>query len=97
MTELATILQAIDQLGLDQLEQVRRHIEARRSQLEQHKPTRQEGDQKVLALQEAIAEFREGLSEEELAEIAEAMNIEYIDPDALKDFDWIDQLPEDER
>ena len=91
---LQELLSALDNLSPDELEKVRQHIE------ERDKPAERERDNPdlwIAKLDQAIAEFREGLSEEDLAEITTAMNSEYVNPKDLHLFDWLDDIPEDER
>lgn len=61
------------------------------------KPTPQEVTEWMAQLEAAIAELREGISDEEWEEIFWAMNEEYVDPEDLHLFDWLDNLPENER
>jgi DNA repair exonuclease SbcCD ATPase subunit len=98
MTDMQALFHTIEQLSPAELEQVRQFVEERRDQLQQIRlPTDEEVEARINALHEAFAELREGLSEQDLQEISWAMNYEYVDPDALKAYDWIDELPEDER
>lgn len=62
------------------------------------KPTKEEIAETIAAIREAAAEFREGLNEEELAEIVRDMNAaEHIEPKDPDLFAWLDEVPEGER
>lgn len=52
---------------------------------------------RVVAFFEAFEKLREGLSDEELETIANDMNAEYVDPDDLHLFDWLEDIPEEDR
>lgn len=95
MGDLQTIFEAIDRLPPDELEQVHNHVVERRTL--QKQIAEESVEERIAALNEAFAEMREGLSEAELAEMIEAMNSEYISPKDLHMYDWLDELPEDER
>jgi hypothetical protein len=93
MADVQTLLRTIDQLEPDELEQVHAHVEERRRSLQQQ----ENASAKVVALRAALAEFRDGLTQAEWAEISQAMNAESVEPEDLEQFDWLDNLPEDER
>jgi ElaB/YqjD/DUF883 family membrane-anchored ribosome-binding protein len=60
------LLREVDKLSDDELRVLRERID----------PRLKDANAKIRALREALAELREGLSEEELAEIEWAMNVE---------------------
>ncbi|MCI0710232.1 MAG: hypothetical protein L0154_08720 [Chloroflexi bacterium] len=95
MTDLQEILHSVEKLSLDDLETLRQRIEERQRRLQTSEI--QDAQARVAALHEALEAFREGLSEADLQEIVRAMNVEYVNPEELKRFDWLDELPEDER
>lgn len=66
------LLEAVDQLNPDELRQLQQRITARRQQMSP--------DEVFATLQKAFADIREGLSEEELQDMVDAMNHEYIEP-----------------
>lgn len=57
----------------------------------------EDAEQRIAALHAAIDGFWDGFTPEEIDEIVEAMNSEYIEPEDPALFAWIDELPEDER
>jgi hypothetical protein len=95
MSDLQALFEAIDHLPPDELEQVHNHVMERRTM--QKQIAEESVEERIAALNRAFAEMREGLSKEELAEMIEAMNSEYISPKDLQMYDWLDDLPEDER
>jgi len=98
MNDLQALLQQIDQLSRDELIIVEQHLQARKQKTETLEAVSQEDVEAwMTALHEAINDFRAGLTEGELDEIIDAMNAEYVDPDDLTLFDWVDDLPEDRR
>lgn len=69
---LHDVIKAVDQFSPDELRQLREYIEEREHKTEPH------GDLiDVEALLSGLEEIREGVSEEEFAEIERAMNEEY--------------------
>lgn len=95
--DLQTLLQAVDQLPSDDLRQLKHHIEEREHQLQQDQLTDRYTELNISALKDAIAEFREGLSEQELSELLAAMSMKIVNPSDLDMYNWLDDLPEDER
>lgn len=100
MTDLQALFREIEQLSPEEFEQLDRFIVAYRADISSARPGPEEQDieARVAALHEALAEFRAGLSEQELNELVAAMNVDYSYP--MKDlamFDWLDDIPEDER
>lgn len=91
--DIQDILLAIDQLNPDELQQIRQRLDERQKRFQP------QISESTLAwkqrLDSAIAAFREGLSEEELAEITYAMNVEYIDTKAIDTSHMADEHIED--
>ncbi len=81
MTDLQTILESIDKLPLDALQQIEQHIAERRI-LEAQDFT--DAEVWIADLHAALAEFRDGLSEDQLHQITNDMNIGYISPKELR-------------
>jgi hypothetical protein len=54
-------------------------------------------EERIAWITNGLQAFREGLSDAELDEITKAMNQDYIPQPKDDPFDWIDELPEDER
>lgn len=98
MTDLQTILTAIDHLKFDELEQVQHAIKARRQHLESI-PLSPDLPPEILAakLNAAIASFWEGTSAAEKVEILAAMRDKNIYPEDPTLFAWFDALQDDER
>lgn len=86
MTLLNDLYVSIDRLDRTELEQLRQYIDQR---IEAPSVEDERVEAKVKALQEAFAEMRAGLSAEELDEIVEAMNSEYIEPLDPADYSWL--------
>ena len=74
MTDLEAILEAIDAMPQQDIEQVQRHVVERQRQLEV-------AEAKIKAIHSIIENFWEGFSEEEVEQIIEDMNSEYIETD----------------
>ncbi len=74
--DLQVLLKAIDQLPPDELDRLKRRVEERQGELQAnaHRVAEQ-----MAALDSAVAEFREGLSDEKLSELLAAMNVKQID------------------
>lgn len=72
MTDLEAILEAIDALPQEDIERVQKHVAERQRQLEV-------AETKIKAIHSIIENFWEGFSEEEIEEIIEDMNSEYIE------------------
>ena len=70
---LQEIIEAVDALPLNEMQQVRQHIEQRET--DEENPIID-----IDAVEKALAELREGFSEEDLEELEWAMNVEYIEP-----------------
>jgi tyrosyl-tRNA synthetase len=94
MADLQAIFDVISHLSPEELEQVRQYVE------EQQKPRiiRATGTPKerIAALRQAQKKFREGFTDEELHEITQAMNAEYLNPKALSQYNNWDEDAEDE-
>lgn len=86
MTTLNNLYHQLDRLDRAELQQLRHYIDQRME-------TPQVGDEdvqaKVKALQDAVENFWEGVPQEDIDEIVEAMNSEYIEP--LAKHDWLDE------
>jgi hypothetical protein len=81
MTNLQELFHTVEELSPEDFDALRQFIEARRGTgARQEKPSEAQVDQWMTELKAAIAEFREGLSEGELAELIWAMNYEIGDP-----------------
>jgi hypothetical protein len=86
MDRLSDLYAAIDRLNPDEFRQLRAYID-------QHAmPPRivEDTQTRATALKAALAEIREGLSEEDLDEMTWAMNYEYIEPLDPADYAWLD-------
>jgi hypothetical protein len=79
MTDLQTLLEAIDRLEPDELETVRERIEQRRTQMENGIARGETPEARIAILKQAFAEMRAGLSSQELQEVIEAINHESIE------------------
>ena len=79
---LHDIITAVQTLPLNQREQLRQYID----DLDAHSPVPPTAPLDMDALRSAIARMREGLSEDEIDAIAEAMEAEYIEP--VSDNEW---------
>jgi uncharacterized protein YeeX (DUF496 family) len=87
MDKLSEVYGTLDRLNHEELAQVRAYIDQRmmQPQISDEDPHR-----RAAALMAALAEIREGLSKEELDEMIEAMNSEYIEPLDPADYAWLD-------
>lgn len=72
MTDLDAILQAIDDLPQEAIEQVQKHVIERQQRLKA-------AEAKIKVIHSIIENFWEGFSEEEVEQIIEDMNSEYIE------------------
>jgi hypothetical protein len=97
MSDLQTVLDAIDRLPPDELEQVREHIKERRQNDNRARRLNEDVEERIAGIREALAEFREGLTAEELNDLVNAIRLGYISPKELALYDWLDDLPENER
>lgn len=95
MRTLEEILEAVDHLSDDDLAKLQQEIKVRRLKVKRHQFATPA--ERIQALREGFAELRAGLSEEDLAEIIWAMNHKYVDPKDLTMWDWLDDIPADER
>ena len=95
MTDLEAILQAIDSLPENDLDKVRQRIDQRIHNPE-HSIPNHDVEEWITDLHAAIDEFREGLSETELREIVNSMNMGYISPKELHDLQAMMDWGEDE-
>jgi hypothetical protein len=69
------VLKAVDRFSLNELRQLREYIEEREQQVELRP-----GTVDMNTLLSVLEEMRAGMSEDEFAEIEQAMNEEYIEP-----------------
>jgi hypothetical protein len=76
MMDLQALKEAVDQLPADEFQELKQHVDERAQQFQQK---HDDVETRIAALDEALAEFREGLTPEEWAEISQAMNSEYIE------------------
>ena len=98
MTDLQTILTAIDHLNADEVELVQHALETRRQQLAGIPPVAAlPPDIPVSKLYTAIAAFWQGTSAAEKTEILAAMREKNIYPADPNLFAWFDALQDDER
>lgn len=89
MTTLNNLYHQLNRLDREELQQVRRYIDQR---IEEPTVENERIESKVKALQEAVKNFWEGVPQEEIDEIVEAMNSEYIEP--LSKYNWLDEKDE---
>jgi hypothetical protein len=68
---LQEMYQLIDKLSADEMRQLQEYIEQRQ---------REEARERARAFMEAVEEMREGLTEEQLAQIEWAINYKYVEP-----------------
>lgn len=93
MNNLQIALTAIDGLTLEEVTQVEAELAARRARI---LPQKDDAEVWIADLHAVIAEFKDGLSDEELQAIAADMNIGYISPKELHLLDEIAAWAEDE-
>ncbi len=92
-TSLERLLEQIDRLSSDKLSLVKQHVDARyRVMLAEETP-----EEKIAALDAALEHFWDGLTPTEINEVVAVMNEKNIVPDDDHLFDWVDNLPEDQR
>jgi hypothetical protein len=72
---LADVLKALDDFSLEELRHLREYIQEREQQIELRA-----GTVDIDILLRGLDEIRQGLTQEEFAEIERAMNEEYIEP-----------------
>ena len=94
---LQTLLDAVDQLPPDELKQLQRHIQQRQRELQETNTDARTAEARIAAMDAAIEQFREGLSEKELSDLLAAMSFKQKNLADLHTFDWLDDLPEDEH
>ncbi len=97
MTDLQALFTQLDALSPEEFAQVRAYFEQKQV-IESSKPSPSELEAWMNALDQAIDEFREGLTEKQLEELLLAMSYKSRDHVAdLRMFDWLDDLPEEAR
>jgi hypothetical protein len=94
MNTLEQLFQTIDQLDNHELNQIEQYIDQRRQSIHQSSVGVED---RLVALHMALAEFREGFTNSDWEVVAAAMNDEYIKPNDVSLFDWLDDVPEEER
>lgn len=94
MSDLQTILEAIEQLEPEELRQVQRRID----EYLYRRPQNEDVKTRLAELHAGLDAFREGLTPEHLDDLMLAISTKHSQPSKNLDlFDWIDDLPEDER
>lgn len=102
MTDLEALKDAIRHLSPEQYREIRQFVNQNADDifndaLEVIPPVEEDVETRMAILNKAFADIRESMSPEELEEMIEIMNSEYVDTDDDELFGWIDDLPEDER
>lgn len=98
MTDLQTLLTAVDHLNWRELAELEQAIELRRKELDDIAPSPDLPPELWGAkLDAALAGFWEGTSDEEKQAILAAMREKNIQPEDPELFAWLDRLAEDER
>jgi len=97
MTDMQALFKVVDRLSPAEREELETYLTVPNPEKMDFDGSDKPIERKIKMLKDAFAEIREGLTPEELAEMTWAMNYEYKYPDALSMYDWIDDLPEDER
>ncbi len=87
MSNLQDILQAVDHLNDEERAQLRAYLDY---QLIPQQIRDEDTQTKITKLHEAFAEIRAGMTQEELDELIEVMNSEYIEPLDRTDYAWLD-------
>ena len=77
---LQHLLQAIEELPADEFQRLRNFVEAHHEALHEIRRAKGTPEERIAALDKAFTELREGLSQEDLKEIVEVMNYEYVLP-----------------
>ncbi|MBZ0320992.1 MAG: hypothetical protein K8L91_31545 [Anaerolineae bacterium] len=100
MTDLHTVIQALESFNRQELAEVERAIKSRWHELgDEPSPSDSTPEERIALMEAAVDDFWANMTPEEAAEAIAAMNEEYLEPleKIDKDFAWIDALPEDER
>jgi hypothetical protein len=86
MADLQPIFATLDHLDHAELVEVNAYI----TQLQTQPSLTDDPEEKIALLMQALAEFREGLSDADLHAIAESMNVEYSYPmkDLMRRVNW---------
>jgi hypothetical protein len=71
----ADVIKVVDQLSADELRELKAYIQQREQQIELRS-----GTLNMEVLLAGLEQMREGLSDQEYAEIERAMNEEYVEP-----------------
>lgn len=82
MVDLQILLDAVDELSLDEVRQLRARLDGREEAL---KPSALDIEAKIEALHAALNDFWKGIPEEKIEEIITDMNDEYLE--SGEDFD----------
>jgi predicted DNA binding protein len=96
MADMDALFRAVDELSPDEFRQVYDYVR-QRQQDRSHQPSNGDAESRLARIHAAIDKFREGLTDDQLKLLTEAMNVGYSFP--MKDlslFDWADELPEDQ-
>lgn len=82
MADLQAIFEAIKELRHEEVEELRAFVTERDEQLRRIRRAAGSPQERITALRAAREQLREGISDDEMREIASVMNAEYIDPKA---------------
>jgi hypothetical protein len=97
MTDMEELFRTVDKLSPAERDALESYLMAdSKTGIESVSPD-EDVESKIRGIQEAVNGFMDGFSQADIDQIVWAMNHEYVDPDDLHMFDWIDELPEDER
>ena len=88
MDKLSEVYEKIDHLSREEMAQVRAYLDQR---LMQPQIIDEDIQTKIAVLHQAFADIRAGFTPEELEELIEAMNSEYIEPLDPADYAWLDE------
>lgn len=80
MTDLQTLLHAINELPVDEFQMLRQFVEDRNEDLLDIERGEGTPAERFARLEKAFTEIREGLSEDELARLTEAITYENLEP-----------------
>jgi hypothetical protein len=75
---LQDVMKAVDSLSPEELRELRTYLDQRESTV--HPAHEISSEERARRLDQAFEQLREGLTQEQLDEITEAMNAEYIEP-----------------
>jgi len=89
MENLRDLYGTLDRLNRDELEQVFAYV---RQRMEQPQIADENAQTKIAVLRDAVKDFWGDISQDEVDEIVEEMNSEYVEP--LSKYDWLDEEDE---